>query len=935
MSPGLDARWPEVEVWLDRVLDQPETSREGWLDAQCADAELRALVRALLEADSQHGARLEEHAAAAHAWLAGRATDLPQVPGYRVLRLSGEGGMASVFLAERVLGETVQRVALKRLRLSVYDRDERRRFEHEHRILARLEHPNIARLVDAGIAPDGVPWFAMEHIEGEPLLAWCDARRLPVDGRLALLADTSAAIHHAHQHLVVHRDLKPSNLLVTNEGRGMVLDFGIARLLDPDTGNGDGTRTGQRRLTPGYAAPEQYAGQASTATDVYALGVILVELLSGQRPQPGREPESDPLRGLSVTADVAGARASTTRTLARLLSGDAGAIARKALRSDPALRYGSAQAFGEDLAALRAGRPVAARRGDWRYRAACFVRRNKVAVGATALVAATLVAATGISLIQAHRARQQAERAQAVQGFVENMLAPLREGVPRARMPPLDELLAKGIADLDRSGGRDPAVYSDLLLMFARTYERMGELKVARQLAGRAYAQGSQAFGANDPRTLQALALRGRILHSVGEREQAQADLNTAYRQMRRLGINGVTLAMVLDELGHLHLSQGRSQQAMALYGEAHRQRLQQLGPDHPDIAAGYANQAFAERERGENEAALGLLDQAYRHSVAHQGENSWDGASYLGEAASLKTHLGDWRGGARDFATALAIYGRLEPQDRHDHVEVLRGACQNWAHLDELEPAQRSCDAAVAMAERLQGADRWLHTVARRDRIPLLIAQGQLREARAEGEDIRARLRALPGDQSRSQRVLALVLGDLLWIENDPAPMCDALLEQLRAETFKGWLSEPIHLGRLAVACARAPDPDCPLDLAARADARLAEPLLRDHPLRIPAQLALARLALHRGDAVLALARLDDLGRVARLPGVALRPDHRWLTEARMLRGEALAAQGDAAGARREWLAAEAAFAPRYAADHPFRRKLAGHLGMTALARR
>ena len=365
MSDGIAARWSDIDALLDELFEQPDELRRGWLDEHCEDAELHAMVLSLLAADSVHAAELEARAAAAHEWLSAHAVELPEIPGYRVIELIGEGGMASVFLAERRLGETVQRVALKRLRLNVYDPAERRRFEHEHRVLARLEHPNIAHLLDAGIAPDGVPWFAMEYVEGQPLVAWCDSRRLGIDARLALFADICAAVQHAHQHLVIHRDLKPSNIHVDNEGNVKLLDFGIARLLEPDTDRPDGTRTELRRLTPGYAAPEQYAGLTTTATDIYALGVILVELLSGQKPS-SRDANSNPRHSLAVTQEAADARSSSPRVLERLLAGDVGAVARKATRSESALRYGSAQALADDLVAFRTGRPVAARRGPMR-----------------------------------------------------------------------------------------------------------------------------------------------------------------------------------------------------------------------------------------------------------------------------------------------------------------------------------------------------------------------------------------------------------------------------------------------------------------------------------------------------------------------------------------------------------------------------------------
>jgi len=926
VNARLDARWTEVDGWLDRVLDQPAGQREAWLHAHCDDAELRELMLMLLHADALHGTTLDAQVAAIER-LNGQAAAPPAIPGYHIVRLLGEGGMASVFLAERMLGGTVQQVALKRLRINVYDQEERRRFGHEHRILARLEHPHIARLVDAGIAPDGVPWFAMEYVEGEPLLSWCDARGLGVDARLELLFAVCAAIQHAHRHLVVHRDLKPSNILVATDGTAKVLDFGIARLLDPDTAEPDATRTALRRLTPGYAAPEQYWGEASTATDVYALGVILVELLSGQRPTPGPEAGSDPLRGLAVTRDNARSRSSTPRTLERLLSGDLGAIARKAMRSDPALRYGSAQAFGDDLAALRLGLPVSARRGDWRYRAACFVRRNKIAVAASMLVVATLATATAVSLTQAHRARAQAERAQAVQAFVENMLTPLRQGVPRERLPKLDEMLASGVKELDRSGGRDPAVYGDLLVMFARTYERMGDVDTARTLAERAYRQSVGAFGADDPRSVRALALRGRMHARFGDREQAHADLEAARARLQRSDDDAATLAMVLDDMGMLELDGNHAERATELFTEGQRQRLRALGPTHPDIAIGYANLADVQDAIGDKRVALALYTKAYQHCARYEGADSRQAALYLSRIGQTECKLGYWHDGARDYIRAAALFERLGQEEHPDRFHVLQNGCALWVFLDELEHAGDDCERALAMAERLYGRDDWQYDFMRLVRIKLLAAQGRLREAHADADDIRARIESGLRDDPERLRQRLILLGwfasDVDLVEGDYPALRDSLLDAVEWDP-PSWVGIPIAMARVALACAHAPSPACPADLVARTDARLATPQYRDHPWRIEAELVLARLALEQGDTAQANARLAEIDRLAALPPSRLRPDHRWLAEARLLRGRSLAIQGDRDGAMREWTAASDAFAARYPADHPFRRELA-----------
>jgi tRNA A-37 threonylcarbamoyl transferase component Bud32 len=924
VTPHLDKRWPEIDALLDAVLDQPAEARRAWLQMHCGDPELRALVTALLDADAERGAELQARADAAHDWFDAHATRLPEVPGYRVLQLIGEGGMASVFLAERLLGETVQRVALKRLRLNVYDRDERRRFEHEHRVLARLEHPNIARLLDAGIAPDGVPWFAMEFVEGQPLVAWCDARRLDIDARLALFVDACAAVQYAHQHLVVHRDLKPSNILVDAGGNVKLLDFGIARLLEPDTGRPEGTRTELRRLTPGYAAPEQYAGHASTATDLYALGVILVELASGHKPAAEYAPDPDRPRAFAVSEDAASTRASTPRALARWLAGDLGVIARKAMRAEPALRYASAQALGDDIAALRDGRPVAARRGDWRYRTACFVRRHRTAALSVALVATTLVATTAISLHQAREARAQAARAQAVQAFVEDMLAPLRTGVPSERMPRLDEVLAQGVRRLEGRRPRDAAVYSELMMMFGATYAHMGDMRNAQLLSRRTYAYCLDSFGPDDPRTVRALALRGIVqLDTSGT-----ADLKTAYAKMRALGMEGAPLVDLLDAMGHLEVMTGHPRKAQHWYAEAQRRRTRDMGARHPDIALGYANLGEVQQQLGNTQAALALYRHAYRHSVAHEGAETRQGAGYLFKIAGLKSSLGNWRQGEPEYQAALALSRRIDPGGSVEQVDLLMQACFRAWLSDDLPRAQALCDAGTAMSARVSGADSRAHAVARRNRIGVLAAQGRLREARSEAARVHARLESMQGEVvAVSRRLLPMALSEVQYVEGDFAAMRAGLAGVERAGGVKAQGQQALLLARLALACDHAPGAGCAPDLAARADAALAAPSLATKPFRIAVELALVRRALRHSDSAEAHRRLDAVAAIAAHPQIRLPPAHRWLVEARMLRGDTYDMQGKHAAAQREWHAAQAAFATRYALDHPFRRHLAAQL--------
>ncbi|MEP6634805.1 MAG: serine/threonine-protein kinase, partial [Luteimonas sp.] len=366
-------RWRQVSDLFDRVADLPAAQREAVLSVACADdPALRAEVERLLAADQLTNPLDHDIAGKASALLL--EGDPEQHYGqlfgpYRIERLLGQGGMGRVYLAQREGDDFTQTVALKLVGgVGSFNAElARQRFVEERRLLARLEHPNIARLLDGGVGPEAQPWFAMEYVDGAPLTEYCDTHQLGVIARLTLFAKICDAVDHAHRFLIVHRDLKPGNLLVDARGEPKVLDFGIAKLL-----NDEGQQSADAStilMTPDYAAPEQIrGGQISTATDVYALGAVLFEVLTGHRPfkdaLASREP---PIASKVLTEDKtkltqrASACATTPQALKKALRGDLDRIVRTALDPEPARRYGSAAALAQDLRAVVAGQPISLR----------------------------------------------------------------------------------------------------------------------------------------------------------------------------------------------------------------------------------------------------------------------------------------------------------------------------------------------------------------------------------------------------------------------------------------------------------------------------------------------------------------------------------------------------------------------------------------------
>jgi len=428
------SQWDVLSPWLDRLLDVEGEQRAALLelirrdDAAVAER-LDALLAQLTAVERDRF--LEDRSWACDATLAGRV-----VGQYTLDRAIGEGGMGSVWLAHRSDGRFEGHVAVKLLHASMVGHGGTERFEREGRILARLAHPHIARLIDAGVDAQGQPYLVLEYVEGIPIDRWCDARTLGVNARLDLFLDVVDAVAHAHSNLILHRDLKPSNILVDGDGRVKLLDFGIAKLLDETDASGAATALTQaagRAFTPEYAAPEQIQGEpVTTATDVYALGVMLYQLLGG--PHPTSVATASPVDRLRSVVETPAPRLSEsvrgkTPRFVRMLRGDLDNIVAKALKKDPRERYTGAAELADDLRRHREREPVKAVADSLRYRIRKFVQRNRFAVGAAALIVLVLlggIATTGWQAREAaferDRAMTQLRRAQAMSDFVGQMI---------------------------------------------------------------------------------------------------------------------------------------------------------------------------------------------------------------------------------------------------------------------------------------------------------------------------------------------------------------------------------------------------------------------------------------------------------------------------------------------------------------------------------
>ena len=603
------ALWQRLSPLIDELLDLPDGARADRLRAlREQDAALTAELEAFLAASGR-----ADHAA----FLAGVADDAvlaaPTLQGrrlgaYTLVTPLGQGGTGSVWRARRDDGRFDGEVAIKLLHLSLLGQSGASRFRREGAILARLAHPHIARLLDAGISEGGQPYLVLELVEGERIDRHCDALRLSVDQRLDLFAEVLAAVAHAHSHLVIHRDIKPTNILVDRSGSVKLLDFGIAKLIEDGADTATQiTREGARAMTPEYAAPEQLRGDAvTTATDVYALGVLLYELLTGRHPTaPLRggtaqairatldtEPEPmsrawEPVDDPDDLAEVAALRDSAPASLRRQLRGDLEQIVARALRKLPEERYASVDAFAEDLRRYRAHEPVSARPDTVAYRLARFVRRHRGGVAAAVLTGVAIVAGVVGTVTQARRAEQQARAAQVER---DNALRDLQfanasrdvltfllsQG--RARSMTSLELLAGAEQLTEQQFASDPVTRGRLQMLLGIEYGNLLEFERSKAVLTRALA--SAQAGDSVELLANVECMLASTLGDQGQVDEAFALFDKGIARIRpAAGETSGVLAACLQMRADLNAQRGRPQ---AMFDDA-QAALAQLGTPRAD----------------------------------------------------------------------------------------------------------------------------------------------------------------------------------------------------------------------------------------------------------------------------------------------------------------------------------------------------------------
>ncbi|MEQ9401221.1 MAG: serine/threonine-protein kinase [Longimicrobiales bacterium] len=887
-------RWARVEAVFLAALDRSEVTRGAYVEAECAgDADLREQVLGMLDQHTRDPDFLEQPVARVGGMT---PEDTPDPSGgrigaYRVVRRVGQGGMGDVFLAVQEGDGFSRSVAVKVMRPGSGSEERIRRFQVERSILAGLSHPNIASMLDGGVTDDGRPYLVMEFVDGIPIDRYCDERALDVGARLTLFRTVCEAVQYAHQNLVLHRDLKPANILVTADGVPTLLDFGVAKLVEPHADDPTPTRTAARMMTPEYAAPEQLSGAAvATATDVFSLGVLLYELLTGRRPHPPKsaawdaterarledaaEAPSAAVVGGDAADERARARGSDPARLRRRLSGDLDTIVRAANRTEPERRYTSAAAISDDVRRHLDGLPVHARPDTVGYRMGKFVRRNALSLGAAAAVFVALAGATIFSVDQSRRVAAERDRALEVRGFLLEMFGATGPDQATGDSVTARALLDRQAETLDDLWPDRPVLRAEMMMVLAEGYDRLGLPAPADTLAASALALRRGELDEDHPDVAAALTLLGWVRYQAGDAAAAESLLREAVGLQEAGRADARVLSRALNDLGVVREAAGDYDEAESLYTRALEHRRAVFGPGHRAVAVTASNLSVIRYRQGRFAEAVAAATEALDAMRAAVGPDHQRSVVIQSNLAAFQVAMGDNAGAVGVYRDLLERQERIQGPDHPVTIRVLSSLSSVLANEAEWTEAESTVRRALAAQRAQLGTDHPQNGVLLVRLAQALNGQERFEEAaQAVDEGLALYRPALPPDHPVFAEAYETLADAVEATEPD------------RAET--------LHRGALAVLESRN-GADHPATAIART--RLAD--------RLKARGRYADAADLYGSAHAALVAAHD-------------PDHPFVHRTRVRIAEVRRLLGDAAGADSVLAAAEAAFAAGGAEPH------------------
>lgn len=698
-------QWEQINRIVDTALKLNKNQREHYISEQCkGNPRLKSQITKLLESIEKSDTEdfLEEAESYPHNLIADLANsaDSPNqgssligetINNYQITELIDHGGMGSVFLAKRADEAYQKKVAIKILRRGMDTPSNIARFKRERSILAKLNHPNIARLLDGGMTDEGLPYLVMEYVQGTPLYTYCDENKLSIEKRLDLFKSICQAVKYAHKNAIIHRDLKPSNILVTENGQIKILDFGIAKLLepeDPDTKLFE-TQTGARILTLGYAAPEQVEHQPiTTKTDIYTLGILLYELLASVHPFDMDEknftkieklirhklPSKPSARFQALDTDQqrrnAQLRSISVNNLIDKLQGDLDAIIMKILRKEPEARYDTVTQLLEDLNRREQNQPIIAREDSFRYKIGKFIKRHKsglgVATGFLLLVTSFIFIYTSQIAQERNEAQLQAEKAEATTEFLVDLFSASDPTQNLGDTIRVRSILEEGLAQINELNNQ-PEVQSQLLHTMGKVYVNLGEYTKAERLLEQALELQKNINGKYSVETASIHNELGGLHQKAQQIQQAEPHYAKALDIRKEvLGTDHVNYAETLSDLGALMRFKGNADSAETLYNEALSIRRSNLKSNHPDIANSLNNLGVLQRTKGNLETAQKYYQEALQIRKNHFGDTHPKVANVMNNLAVLYRTMGEFDQADKYFAQTLKIrkqvYGRNHP---------------------------------------------------------------------------------------------------------------------------------------------------------------------------------------------------------------------------------------------------------------------------------